>query len=235
MIVFNGISSDDIGVIVERFPHVNRPARKFENVSVPGRNGDLHFAQNAWENVSQEYEIFFKSPRGALSQKARTVAEWIYSADSYARLEDSYDPDIYRMAVVETETDIENAMNKFGRATVTFNCKPQRWLKRGEYALPLFEEYGSVFNPTRFDALPLITVYGDGAGVLNVGGYIVNISNIDGYVILDSETQNAYKHALNKNNTISAPEFPKLGKGETEIAWIGGIESVEIVPRWWTI
>ena len=46
---------------------------------------------------------------------------------------------------------------------------------------------------------------------------------------------NAYSGLQNKNMDIEAPEFPALLPGENKIGFSGGIQKVEIVPRWWTI
>ena len=58
----------------------------------------------------------------------------------------------------------------------------------------------------------------------------------DGYVILDCEAQNAYgAGGVNRNATISAPEFPALETGETAVSWTGSITGVSVIPRWWTL
>ena len=54
-------------------------------------------------------------------------------------------------------------------------------------------------------------------------------------IYLDSDTQNAYNEYGNQNLNINAPVFPVLGDGEIPIAFSGGIERVEIVPRWWEL
>ena len=89
-------------------------------------------------------------------------------------------------------------------------------------------------NPTPFTALPLIRVYGT-SGTLMVGDNIVQISQIDGYVDIDSETQNAYKGTSNCNANINAPDFPELPEGQTGISAEGSITKVEIMPRWWRL
>ena len=82
-----------------------------------------------------------------------------------------------------------------------------------------------------------LTVTGTGAGTLTVGGRTVTIKNLpDGYVILDCEAQNAYgAGGVNRNATISAPEFPALETGETAVSWTGSITGVSVIPRWWTL
>jgi phage-related protein len=83
--------------------------------------------------------------------------------------------------------------------------------------------------------LPVITLYGQGAGLLTVGGCIVEVKALDGFLYLDSETQNAYNNNVNQNLNINAPAFPVLDDGEINIAFTGGIERVEIIPRWWEL
>ena len=55
---FNGHSSDEFGIKIERFRALNRPGRKYDAASVPGRNGILYKLQEAWEEILVSYEIF---------------------------------------------------------------------------------------------------------------------------------------------------------------------------------
>lgn len=234
MIVWGGKSSDDIRVVVERYPTLSRPVRKQEIVQVPGRNGDLIFQQDVFENYIQPYDIYISAEVPRLPLVARKVAAWLYAPKGYQRLEDGYEPDFYRMAYYSGPTDIENIMNRFGRATIEFSCKPQRFSRTGEWPV-LYEAPGILFNPFQFSAEPLIKVSGNGKGALQIGGYQMDILTLNGTITLDSQTQNAYQNTQNKNGAIRAPEFPKLDPGENEIAWTGGIQRVEIIPRWWTL
>lgn len=97
---FNGVSSRDAGVKhVEHYPDLNRPARKVDVFSVPGRSGSVIFPQNAWEDIERQYDIFAGDGlRGTAPGKFMSISEWLNSADGYARLEDTYEPDIFRLA-----------------------------------------------------------------------------------------------------------------------------------------
>jgi phage-related protein len=234
VIFWAGKSSDDVNTFVEHYPSQIRPAKKYNKTSVPGRNGDLIFEEGTFENYIQPYEIYISAEKTKLPKAAKAVAEWLYAPKGYQKLEDSYDPDVFRMAFFSGPADIENILNIFGRATVEFDCKPQRFLISGQEATRYYSAT-TITNPTAFEALPLITVYGNGAGALNVGGTVVNFSSIDESIELDCETENAYKGVTNLNNTITAPSFPKLLAGKNEITWSGGIESIRITPRWWTL
>jgi len=234
VIYWAGKSSKNLHLTVERYPDRPRPSKKYAIVSIPGRNGDLIIDTGAYNNYSQYYEIGIKKQERTLPDTARAVAQWLYSPTSYQKLVDSYEPDVYRLAYYAGPTDIENIFNRFGRATIEFNCKPQRFLAWGDDPVTV-PTGGALHNPASFPSLPIITLTGSGAGRLQVGRYVVDILALDGSITIDSDTQNAYSGTLNKNMDISCDEFPRLEAGENAITYTGGITGVEIIPRWWTL
>lgn len=234
MISWAGKTSDTLGVVVEYYPIRVVPERVQTATEIAGRNGALLMVDGNWQNYEQEYEVYISAEKTGLVRAARAVAEWLSAPVGYQRLEDSYEPDVFRMAFYEGGQDIESILNRFGRATISFNCKPQRYLKSGETA-KTFTAAGTLTNITRMDALPLITVYGSGAGTVTVNDITVSIDEIDGYIVLDCELMDAYKGTQNKNPYISAVDFPVLKAGINQISFAGGVTSVDIVPRWWTI
>ena len=235
MIEWAGRSSDDFRVVVERYPSVTLAARKMTTQAVPGRNGDIIFPQAAFGNYVQRYEVYVSAEQIRLPAAMRGVAAWLCGPRGYQTLSDTYDLDTYREAYYIGPLDVDSILHRFGRATIEFNCKPQRFLRAGDAEIQLVS--GQVLNnPTPFAAKPLITVTGTGPGVLTVGSREVEIKSfLKDAVILDCEAQNAYSSdGANRNGTISAPEFPELG-GKMEIKWTGGINAVKIKPRWWTL
>lgn len=234
VIRFAGRNSSDLAVVVEYYPDYPAPARKQERVSVPGRNGDLLFAQAAYDNYTQIYDVYLSAERPRLPRVAAAVADWLLSPSGYQRLEDTYMPEVYRMAAFAGPLDITNIFNRFGRAKLEFDCKPQKWLKTGERPINITASGQLLHNPGQ-PALPLITVYGTGAGTITAGGVTVQIKSLDGSLTLDCDLQDAYKGTQNKNSTISAPEFPTLPPGDSAVTWTGGITRAEVVPRWWIL
>ena len=61
MIVWAGIPSYTCNVVVERFPNQPGPSRRYEAVQVPGRNGDLLIDSGAYNNYTQNYEVYFNA------------------------------------------------------------------------------------------------------------------------------------------------------------------------------
>lgn len=242
---FNGHTSDEFGIKIERFRALSRPGRKYDAASVPGRNGILYKLQEAWEEILVSYEIFAEASVGEteaditkmdgtyfawsedgltvngtvpapyeieeaaeliayrnrtivvqggetgvwelvcrvvddygtttrtatitngsetfilstgdylyidlkiyagtytneviplkvidgeildLPKKWTDIMEWLHSADEYAELTDTYDPEHYYEAVFVDGTEIANSWNKYGRAVVSFRCRPERFL-----------------------------------------------------------------------------------------------------------
>lgn len=244
-ITWNGVNSATLGVRIERSPRIIRPRRKVDVYSVPGRNGDIVLAQDAWNNYSQPYEIFFGTGAGLSAETAAdAVSQWLNSAKGYAQLEDTYEPDIVREAYYVEEQSIENAITEYGRETIRFVCKPQRYLKTGLNTVTISSSGSTIQNPTGFISRPLIRINGSGACTLTVVGfdnptYTVSISSINQYINLDCEEQNAYKTAgTNLNNTVTITagiDFPRLAPGENKFTWTGNITSLVVTPRWFRI
>lgn len=235
IIQWNGVKSDEFNIIVEHHPYFPIPERKIEVISVPGRNGDVIIPEQAWTNVEQHYDLAMYGLNELLPQTVRGVMEWLMKPTGYARLEDSYNPDTFRYAYFKGGAEIENRFNILGRATVTFVCKPQRWLRDGERVYTAFSGM-SLTNPTVYPAKPLIAVKGAGAAVLTVGNSQIEISEIGTEIDLDCDYEEAYYDTTNKNSLITVTNgFPIL-TDETEISWTGaGVTEVTIQPRWWTI
>ncbi|MBQ9839007.1 MAG: hypothetical protein IJO56_05925 [Oscillospiraceae bacterium] len=235
---FGNRATWDFSMRVEKYPRQSGAARKFKEISVPGRNGALHIDEGCFENFQQPYECYF---HGVLPtpEQSHAIRAWLQGTPGYQRLEDVYDPEHFRMASFTGPLDVENHFNRYGRCVVTFDCMPQAFLKSGEIPIS-FVVPGLLYNSTGFPALPMITVYGSAAGTLTVGTCAVEIKSLEDVIILDSDTQNAFRRSdagalENKNACIYAPTFPQLLPGANVIAWDGGIERVEIIPRWWTL
>ena len=229
MIWWHGKSSDDVNVIVERYPSITIPTRKQEKVSVPGKNGDLIIEQDAFENYTQRYEVYVSAEQPRLTTISHTVAEWLM-VKGYQRLEDSYWLDTFRLACYKGGTSIENVLNRFGRATIEFDCKPQRFYKSGD--LPIVLTNGQkLANPSAFTAKPLLVITGSGAGTISDGTHTLTLTDCD--VTVDCDIMQIYKGTTNKNS-VGSGAFLALD-GESTITWTGGITAVTITPRWWTI
>ena len=119
---------------VERFPAIHKAQRKFRQYNIPGRNGDIFFQDDAYENVIQSYEIYAGDGSYGSQHPWTNLAKYLY-LDGYQELRDTYDPDHFRKAVFNGPIDVDNSWNTHGRATIEFNCRPERYLIDGNNPL----------------------------------------------------------------------------------------------------
>lgn len=232
-ITWAGVSSRDLGLVVDQIPNLNRPARKADVYNVPGRDGDIVVMQDAWENVDQSYTIWgHGSARNSATAIGYTISEWLFAPTGYQELSDSFDPGHFRKAYFLGPFDVENTLTRYGRATITFSCDPRRFVA-GVTPITL-SATGNVTNPTPFTARPAITVHGSGNGTIECGGNTITIAGIYDGMVLDCDAQGAYYPGVNLNSLVSG-SFPVIPGGTQTITITGGITSVEVAPNWWTL
>ncbi len=237
IITFDGKTSNEFNVVVEVFPNYTVPEKEYQSFSIPGRNGSVIVDTGVFKNVERSYEIAIADPDfvNDFSAMVNPVAEWLLSPSGYAKLEDSYDDKYYRLATYVGGTDINNLYNVAGRCTLTFDCKPEKYLKSGSN-ITSFTKNGTITNPTKFESKPLIKIYGSGEGSIDINNKTVRVKNIAEHVYIDSDSMDCYKDSTNQNgNVILTNGFPILAKGTNTITLHDGVTKLEVIPRWWTI
>lgn len=231
---FAGRCSLEFGIYIQRPPIRYAPKRRLETVDIPGRFGALHLEERGLESYTQIYECGYLD-KIRTSDTGHEIKNWIYGAGGMQRLEDSYDPYHFRLACFHGPLDVEDKLRKIGLFKLKFLCGPRAYLKIGEEAVT-FEKHGSIKNHWR-EAFPLITVYGQGAGRITIGGKTVELLDIGEKILLDCERLDAWRIvdgiAENANGSIRAEAFPSLDPGENGIEFSGGVAKIEIKPRWW--
>ena len=238
-ITFNGTSSTAAGVkAVEAYPPLDRPRRKFTKIEIPGRTGDIVLMEDAWADYEQEYEIYAGDGSvGSAPGKFIDIMSWLHSAQGYARLEDTYDTSVYRMAYFVGPTDVENVLSRYGRATIKFICQGKRFLKSGETVVTVSSSNTNITNPTEFASSPVIKVTGSGSGTLTVGGTLVTLNTIDTGMIIDCARMVVTDSAgtANLNSYMVLGDFPKITAGTSQVKFTGGVTKLEITPNYFVI
>lgn len=128
--ILNGVDSRDYGVYISGQGTFSAPQKAYKFYNVPGRNGALLGNEHRLENINVSYEAFIYADFDNNMAKFRS---FLLSLNGYKRLTDSYHPDEYRMAayVGPFEPKVQRT-NDAGSFTITFSCKPQRWLLSGD-------------------------------------------------------------------------------------------------------
>lgn len=231
-LIIGGKNLSDFNVHLSGTGTYDAPAPDVTAYSVPGRNGDLLIDNGRYSNITVEYPAFiFRNFAGSMN----ALRAYLQSLKSYVRIEDSYHPDFYRMGRCASEFIVEaEPSHKAGSFTIRFDCKPQRFLKRGNQPMS-FSASGTIWNPTLYDAKPLIRIYG--YGTLTVGDASVEITeHTSDYMDLDCDLMDAYCGSTNLNSYITVTdEFPTLPAGSTAVSFDDTITALTIYPRWWTL
>lgn len=241
---------------VEHYPGRSIPEREIDTETIPGRNGDIIMIRDAWKNVDQEYEIAFGGTNTdyPMQSVSRLITKWLFpiGSNKYLKLSDTYDPGYFRLAYFKGPYDIESIFNKYGRATITFTCRPERFLDSGDTYTTRSGSSGewTTLNGTGFTAKPMITANGSGELALVVDNdlchTVLTISAISSTTYIDCETMNVYSlTGENLNNKVVVrstyhdtenKDFPVFYPGDNEVSWSGsGVTQISIKPRWWTI
>ena len=232
--VFGGENSKDFGVVIAEAPTFNHAQRKGAAFDVPGRNGAIIRQQKAWNNVPQAYKIWIAAEHDyELPEKAAALAAWLNSLEGYQRLEDSFMPGVYRLAYYNGGQEITNNFMQYGEATISFNCRPEYFQKDGEQPRPL-NNGEPIYNPTRFDAAPLLHIEGSGTISVTLGAATITAQVTD-YINIDCERMNAYRLPAENMNDKVWGIFPTLKPGVNAVTITGLVNAATITPRFFNI
>lgn len=232
ILVIDGKSLSDFGVYLTDAGVYNSPRRKVDSVSIPGRNGNLFFENDNFENVKIKYPALIVDNYDV---NFTALKDFLLSKKGYHRLEDTFHPNEYRLGVYYESLEPKTTNgHKMGSFQLVFDCKPQRFLKAGERKQTISANSDTLRNPTSFDSRPMIRAYGTGNFTIN--GTKITINSANQYTDIDCDTQEAFKGTTNCNGniTLNNNRFPTLGPGSNSISK-SGITSIEITPRWWII
>lgn len=230
---FNGKSSEDFGLVIQTPPTYEYPQRDITTEHVPGRNGDIVIDNKCYKNVKRTYSIGVKYYQSTgYYENFEAVLDWLNSANGqYVRLEDSYDSSVYRLASFQMEGSFVDYFGKGGAGTITFECKPQRFLKEGEKSILYNGNVADIVNDSSYFSKPLITVSGietdfDNILMMTVMDHFrkatssITISSYEGTMLFDSEEETVTDqngNDLSANVGLNSLPFPELKTGRNEI------------------
>lgn len=232
-VVFNGKPLSEFGVFVSGSGVFNAPERDVNIVEMDGRNGALVLDKGRYKNIELSYPAFIYQN---FKDRVQGLRNYLNTQIGYVRLEDSYNPDEYRLARISSKFQakpIEELTG--GNFELTFDCYPQRFLKSGEQPIT-FTANGTIVNNELTTAKPLIRAYGTGS--FSIGGVAIQITTANSYTDIDCDLQECYKDTLatncNANVVLTNNKFPELITGNNAVT-LSGITKLIITPRWWIL
>ena len=225
---FDGTPSTYYNAYLAKSNMFDAPKRDITSVTVPGRNGVLHLDNGRYESFKAKCTVYI--PKN-MQNTIDDLRNFLLSKGS-CEYRESWRSGEFRKAVfidafVVTESDRQGSV-----FDLTWECSPERYLDSGD----TFETVSSSFelvNPTLMDAYPIIEV--EGTGTLSFGGTELTLSTNTGTAVIDSEMQDAYEGAINRNPYLTMTNgFPVLTAGNNAGTFTG-FSAVRIKPRWWML
>jgi phage-related protein len=172
--VYGGEGSREHGLFIRDFPTYYAAERRISAQEIPARNGTVIDDEGSFSNVTSIYNVWMKHDFGI--EKLHSLSYWLLGGKGYRKLEDSFEPEVYRMAVCSNALEVAMEIERKGSAEITFNCKPQRFLRFGD--LPVRAANGGSLYNRYMPSRPQIILQGTGSGAITIGGKGVVISNI---------------------------------------------------------
>ena len=243
---YNNISTIDMGVVIQTPPVYTFSNKNYETIEIAGRNGSLLIDNETYANIVKTYYLaMIFRPSTQFVSNAAALIDWLTSSKGYARLEDSYDPDHFYLAVYRNPGELRNLNDKATSIAVNFDCKPQRFLKTGETPISILQEnlnqWIEINNPTEYVSFPKIVVEGQSVTIEFSLDKVTNTFGVDVLFTekgtIDSDLQECYASDKYLNNEVTLSNgFPKLYPGKNYIrVTAGSLVSFTITPRWWRI
>lgn len=205
---FDGEDSRNYGVYITGEAVFNSPERDVEMISIPGRNGEYARDLGRFTNIEVTYPAgLFGVDEADFADAIADFRNMLGSRIGYCRLEDDYNTGEYRMGVFKAGLEVTPANLKSGEFTITFNCKPQRFLTTGETATEL-QSGDTITNPTLFDSRPMLQVWGYGAFTVGSDTLEIVSTNIGDISIWGGTTNFFYGYRPSGDTIGGSPTIP---------------------------
>lgn len=217
-LVFNGV---DLGKECDMFVlgkgAFGAPSRDVTQIHVPGRNGDILVDNGGWNNVDVTY--FSCCILSNFRENVAKLRGYLLANPGYHELTDPYNPDEVRYAEFRgpfTPEAFTSRGNNAGMFDLTFNCKPQRFLRESMIA----RDY--VLCPYTIGQYSYRTEYSIDAKVKNAGSTL-KFTFIPAVTELATRYVNFYKsdgstvqEFIDVNANDGVVEIPLIGKDGTK-------------------
>lgn len=224
--IYNGVDSRTMGVRVNKYPPIMRPAERVKYVSIPGRAGDL--TQKEGKAVYDAYN------RGMEISNMRNfdlhaVRAWLRGRGTMIV---GNEPDYVYTVDLGAQCQFDKLIRGIWGGTLQMHTQPFKTPRIPPMPTTLITSGQTIFNPGDADALPLVTMEGTGDVTLTIGGKTLAISGIsDGWQV-DFDLRWVLNTAGAPQWNAASGDFGALPPGISAVKWTGSVLSVTIEPRW---
>ena len=223
-ITFKNVSSDTLGIMINRVVVPPSSQEDYQMISIPGRLEPLR------SNLKTRPPIMITAEATIVDNTLRQI----YSTfQGVGQLIISTEPDKYynASAQVITPDNIARYMNKI---TLGFECQPFAYAVDNE-PIDLKNEglnAASIEIGGSYYCQPIYQITGSGDITLRVNGASpLTLYNVDGYVTVDTTLMMCHKNGV---NVVSSGKLPFMSPGTNMISWSSNVTKMEVTKneRW---
>ena len=264
-LTFNNKDASSFGIRIGGVNPYDAPGREVQTYTVPGRIGAVYPQKDLSQipNEIREYTagLFLRAASAEAVQRSMAeIRDWLFSAEGYANLIDSYEPLFYRKAFFTGDfAAIRKGAGQNFEFPLRFSCDPRRFILGGEPFTMYPSQSGSVYTTPatvngfaiREACKPLIWINNGGDAVTISFTDVTEINSVAQSILygqlklvgveekfwFDAETLTAY---LDDDNKTPANELIddvigeiRLGPGQTQINYNSSLIMMTFYPRWW--
>lgn len=212
--IFNGVSSNDMGIIIKEMPPVIKSEKNVETVTISGRNGDLHIDDGTYK--TKKYKIKCILTDTTKIENLKKLCDGTGSLELSTELGKEYQATIYN------QIDFSKYLTYLKEFTLQFELYPISYSKELKEIICDSNTEFSIGGTV--DVSPIITI--NGTGVITLNNTQVKVAETG--IIIDCELMNCTKDNINKNDKVNLDNFPQLLVGDNTLVLGEGIESVII-------
>ena len=230
-IIINGIKSTLInGLIITSLPPITKPKIRYTAEEIDGVDGDT-ITKLGYGAYDKTFEIGL-----SYNYNVDDVIEYF---NTEGKIIFSNEPDKYYNFTTLNEIDFEKLL-RFKKAKITIHVQPFKYSNIESTKTYNFTDESqnlTVRNNGNIYSKPVITLFGSGTINLSLNGIEVFTITLNGSMVLDTQSQNAYdpntKDFLNRY-VIGDFKNLYLKVGANTISWTGNITKVQIdyCSRW---
>lgn len=172
-LIFNGINSlEDLGVIVQSYPSINKPNEDYEEYKVIGRNGSLTVNKGTYGDIKITFELSLIDYDDFNYSKDR-INNWLNNITDNRLVYDREDR-CYIVKKVLKEGFKRLEQNKGGEFKITFICESFMG-DPSDTNITITQNSFEFYNNGNMNSNPITKIYGDRNVELNVNGNIIAI------------------------------------------------------------
>lgn len=223
---WNGKKCTEMGIRVTELPPPTMPAERSTFTNIPGKSGSLVTLEGdaVYDDLTLTTTCVVADP-----SKIPAICAWLTGG---GKVTFANRPGGWYEARIVNQISFDKILrgNPHREFAVNFRCKPL-WYHADVQNITITASGTTFMNPGTADAEPIITVNGTGDITLMVGTKIVELTEVNGSITLDTPLMECYKGLTSCNSKMNG-EFPVLKTGQCAVSWNGAVTSVVIQPNW---